>query len=78
VPVVLGNETCKVAQANQSSYACVSKNSTCIDSSNGPGYFCNCSNGYEGNSYLLDGYQDQLFSLKYSLFFSFLYIVSCC
>ncbi|CAN6164942.1 unnamed protein product [Urochloa humidicola] len=62
VPVILnwvvGNETCDVARKKADSYACRSNNSTCIDSSNGIGYLCNCTNGYHGNPYLLGGCQD--------------------
>ncbi|XP_042450606.1 putative wall-associated receptor kinase-like 16 [Zingiber officinale] len=62
VPVVLDwairNETCEVAKRNPTSYACISKYSACVDSSNGPGYLCNCSEGYQGNPYVSDGCQD--------------------
>nr|XP_010909632.1 putative wall-associated receptor kinase-like 16 [Elaeis guineensis] len=61
-PVVLdwaiGNETCEVAKRNTTSYACLSKHSKCSDSTNGPGYLCSCSGGYQGNPYLPNGCQD--------------------
>ena len=61
VPVVLdwavGTETCENAQRNQTTYACKAANSDCLNSTNGPGYRCNCSSGYKGNPYLPDGCQ---------------------
>uniref|UniRef100_J3LX14 Wall-associated receptor kinase galacturonan-binding domain-containing protein n=1 Tax=Oryza brachyantha TaxID=4533 RepID=J3LX14_ORYBR len=52
-PVVLdwairSASSCKDAEKNLKSYACKSHNSVCLDSSNGPGYICNCSTGYQG------------------------------
>ncbi|RLN33153.1 hypothetical protein C2845_PM03G31630 [Panicum miliaceum] len=57
---IIRNGTCEVAERNLSgSYACLSTNSKCVDSTSGSaGYVCNCSQGYEGNPYLPDGCND--------------------
>jgi hypothetical protein len=59
VPLVIdwavGNETCEAAQKNMTSYACKAEDSYCYNSTNGLGYRCNCSTGFQGNPYLPDG-----------------------
>ena len=59
VPVVLdwavGKKTCQEAHRNETSYACKAENSTCYNSTNGLGYRCNCSSGFQGNPYVHGG-----------------------
>ncbi|XP_047342172.1 putative wall-associated receptor kinase-like 16 [Impatiens glandulifera] len=54
----IGNKTCEEGRTNSSSFACMATNSDCFNSINGPGYFCNCSSGYQGNPYLVNGCKD--------------------
>ncbi|KAE8099910.1 hypothetical protein FH972_017854 [Carpinus fangiana] len=54
----VGNETCEDAKKNMTSYACKAEDSYCYNSTNGPGYRCNCSTGFHGNPYLSDGCTD--------------------
>ncbi|XP_047306632.1 putative wall-associated receptor kinase-like 16 [Impatiens glandulifera] len=54
----IGNKTCEEERKNSSSFACKAINSDCFNSTNGPGYFCNCSSGYRGNPYLVNGCYD--------------------
>ncbi|OQU88384.1 putative wall-associated receptor kinase-like 16 [Sorghum bicolor] len=63
VPVVMDwrirRYTCEEAKLNiSSSYACISYNSQCVNTTNGPGYRCKCQDGYQGNPYVRDGCTD--------------------
>nr|DAD42644.1 TPA_asm: hypothetical protein HUJ06_000874 [Nelumbo nucifera] len=72
VPLVLDwaieKYLCENASTNDPFYAC-GKNSECYNSPNGLGYLCNCSRGYQGNPYLPDGCQGNI----WYIFYEFLY-----
>ncbi|KAB1209929.1 Wall-associated receptor kinase 2 [Morella rubra] len=62
LPLVLdwtvGNETCRNAKKNRTSFACKANMSTCHNSASDSGYICKCSEGFQGNPYLRNGCED--------------------
>ncbi|KAG2660030.1 hypothetical protein PVAP13_1KG392300 [Panicum virgatum] len=58
---VVANLTCEQARLSDATYACVSKNSYCLDVKRGKtfdGYLCKCSDGFQGNPYLQNNCTD--------------------
>ncbi|RZS07525.1 hypothetical protein BHM03_00038381 [Ensete ventricosum] len=49
--------SCPEAEALPGTYACRGGNTTCLNSTNGDGYRCMCSEGYTGNPYFEGGCQ---------------------
>ncbi|EMS68946.1 Wall-associated receptor kinase 3 [Triticum urartu] len=66
----LGELSCEEA-ARRPDFGCRSKNSVCLNSTNGAeGYVCRCSDGYQGNPYMTNGCQGGRGRLAAGIIFS--------
>ncbi|XP_047080375.1 wall-associated receptor kinase 4-like isoform X1 [Lolium rigidum] len=51
---IVAQANCDYVKGNKTNYACISKDSICLDA-DGFGYYCYCRDGYGGNPYILEG-----------------------